>query len=380
MGPIANILVVDDEVGIRQGCSRVLQPLGYVVDLAATFSEARDKLESGHYDLVLLDVMMPDGQGVDLLEPILSRDPETVPVIITGFATVELAVEAIRRGAYNFISKPFTGDVLTMAVEQGLEKRRLSLEAKRAREFEKQAEVMTRAKEEAERLNEFKSNFVWMVAHELRAPVGGAQSLVRTMLRGLAGEVNDQQKEILSRVDARLGALLDLVNDLLTLAASKSVEAEKPLEAVALLPLVERVVDRFSDEAGIKHVDLTLSAPKKALNVQARSDGLETVLRNLVGNAVKYTPEGGRVSVEVARDGEQARVRVSDTGIGIPAEELAHVWDEFFRAQNAKQSQITGTGLGLSIVKQFVDQFGGRIEVQSHVGQGTRFDLWLNVK
>ena len=137
--------------------------------------------------------------------PSEQRDPETVAIIITGYATVELAVDTIKKGAYNFISKPFTADMLLMTVNQGLEKRTLSMEAKRLQAIESEKVELTRARDEAERLNEFKSSFLLMVAHELRSPVSGAQSLVRTLLRGLAGELKPQQSELLSRVETRLG-------------------------------------------------------------------------------------------------------------------------------------------------------------------------------
>ena len=125
------ILVIDDELGIRQGCRRVLGPQGFIVETAATLQEGVQKVQAGDFDLVLLDVMLPDGRGINLLATIRERDPDTVPVIITGYATVEMAVNAIKQGAYDFISKPFTSDLLLMTVNQGLEKRRLSRETRR---------------------------------------------------------------------------------------------------------------------------------------------------------------------------------------------------------------------------------------------------------
>src|SRR4030042_3640442 len=103
MNSKASILVVDDELGIRQGCRRALEPLGLEIETAASFKEAQEKIQQNHFELALIDVMMPDGRGVDLLVPLLQNDADIVCVIITGYATVELAVEAIKRGAYDFI-------------------------------------------------------------------------------------------------------------------------------------------------------------------------------------------------------------------------------------------------------------------------------------
>ena len=367
------ILVVDDELGIRRGCQRALQPVGYVVETAVSLQEGRHKLQASQYDLVLLDVMMPDGQGMDLLEPIHAQDPETVVIIITGFATVELAVAAIKRGAYDFISKPFTAGLLLTKVNQGMEKRQLSLETKRLQTIEQEAAALAQAKEEMERLSEFKSHFTFIVAHELRSPVGGAQSLLRTLTRGLAGDLMEKQREILLRVEARLDELLALIDDLLDLAASKTMTAETPLHPVALQPILQEVVERFAVEAEQKPLTLSYKAPVETVWVQADEAGLVRLFNNLVGNAVKYTPRGGEVWVQV----EGTAVHICDSGIGIPAAALPRLGEEFFRAENARQSQSVGTGLGLSIVQQLVVSFGGSLAIESVEGKGSTFTIEL---
>src|SRR5271166_5298636 len=243
------LLVIDDEQGIREGCRRVLTPAGYQVETAATIATGREAIETGDFDLVLLDVMLPDGKGIDLLKTIRQRDPDIVAVIITGFATVELAVESLKKGAYDFISKPFGADLLLLTVERGLEKRRLSQETRRLREIEAQSAELARAREDMERLDRFKSAFMLTVAHELRSPVVAAQSLLRTMLLGLAGEVTAQQRKILDRVEVRHQELLDLINDLLALAESKTAGPERPLERLELQAALRNAVDRFREQA-----------------------------------------------------------------------------------------------------------------------------------
>ncbi len=369
-----NILVIDDELGIRRGCQRVLEPEGYNVETAVSLQEARQKIQEFAYDLILLDVMMPDGRGIDLLAPIHARDPDTVTIIVTGFATVELAVEAIKSGAYNFISKPFTADQLLMAVNQALEKRHLSLEAKRLQAIEQEARVLAQAKEEAERLSEFKSRFTFMVAHELRSPVGGAQSLLRAITHGKAGSLTDKQREILQRVEARLDQLMELINDLLDLAASRTLSAEEPLRPVPVAQILPEMIERFAPEAEHKRITLEYEATNEQPLIVATEHGLARIFNNLLSNAIKYTPEGGevRVKVEVTADG-RVIISVADTGIGIPAPALARIGEEFFRAENARQSAIVGTGLGLSIVKQMVDSFGGTLDIESREGRGSTF-------
>ena len=211
------ILVVDDEAGMRTGCQRALMPAGYTVETAADLATAMELVTSKNYALYLLDVMLPDGSGLDLIDPILARDPNAICVIITGFGSIEMAVEATRRGAYNFLSKPFTSDELLVAVEQGMERRRL-------KEVETHAEELAKVKEELEKLDEIKSQLMLKVAHELRAPVAAVQSYVNLIL---AGYVSDKEmKSTLGRVQERLQEMLDLIADLLELARLKQAKED----------------------------------------------------------------------------------------------------------------------------------------------------------
>lgn len=219
--------------------------------------------------------------------------------------------------------------------------------------------------------------FVRTVTHELRAPVSGAQSLLRVLLRGLAGELTRQQRDIIGRVGARLDALMELIQDLLALAASRTVELQAQPEPVALQPALRQIVEQFAHEAGEKGLRLRLEAPEQPLSVRATPEGLAQIFGNLVGNAVKYTPAGGSVDVRLKRQDRSAVITIADTGIGIPADELTRLWDEFFRASNARRAEIVGTGLGLTIVKRLVETFSGLIGVQSEEGKGTIFTVSL---
>jgi len=161
------------------------------------------------------------------------------------------------------------------------------------------------------------------------------------------------------------------VNDLLSLAASKTYEPDRPLAEVPLSEVLKPVVARACEEAQAKGVEFTFRGGDNAGMVRGTAEGLAMIFGNLIGNAVKYTPAGGRVEVEAGGDSRATRVRVVDTGIGIPAEDLDRLGEEFFRAGNAKASAIVGSGLGLSIVRHNLSRFGGEMDIQSQVGQGT---------
>lgn len=233
--------------------------------------------------------------------------------------------------------------------------------------------------EALQRAEATRTQFVRTVTHELRSPLSGARSVTRVMLDGMAGELPEEQKALLTRVDTRLAFLSDLVNDLLALAAAQSADLQEKPIPMNLVAAVQRVTDHLTAESRAKGVNLVLDAPDAAILVRATDQGLARIFGNLVGNAVKYTPQGGTVTVRVRAEETGAVVTVADTGIGIPEQDLPSLWKEFYRASNARGSEIQGTGLGLSIVRRLVTGFGGLVGVSSKVGEGTTFTVGLPV-
>ncbi len=364
------ILVIDDEEGICAGCRRALEPEGYIVETATTGQEGLRRFREENFDLALIDVVLPDMRGVDLLKPILEKDPDAVCVVITGYATVELAVQAIRSGAYDFLSKPFTADVLRMRVAQGLERRRLVLEAKRLQKKEEEARELARAKEELERLDRFKTTFMWTVAHELRAPLNALQSFLLAIFKGYISP--EEQHEVLERAIQRVQELLDLVDDLLKLAAAKSEKGLEKREPVSLADVLGEVAPLFQKEAEAKGLTWTVEVRARPV-VQADPHQMAQVWSNLISNAIKYTPVGGRVRVMLEERDGWAVGTVEDTGIGIAPEDRERIFEEFYRTSPAKEVAPRGTGLGLPLVKQIVEAHRGSITVESEVGRGSRF-------
>jgi signal transduction histidine kinase len=230
-------------------------------------------------------------------------------------------------------------------------------------------------------LDELKSKFVLMVTHELRSPVSVVRSLLRTILGGFAGKLDEQQTEIIGRALHRADYLQTLIDDLLDLAAGKSDISERERQPVHLAEAVGRVVKRFEVPAREKDIKLEWQCEEgeSPIIVSATNEDVDRILNNLVSNAVKYTPAGGTVSVTLRRAGGYAHLKVIDTGIGIPEESQSHLFEEFFRAPNAKAQVKEGTGLGLAITKDLVTRYGGRIGVESEAGAGTTFAVILPV-
>jgi two-component system sensor histidine kinase/response regulator len=365
----SRILAVDDELGMREGCRRALAPLGHTVDMAADIASGLALIQSVDYDLFLLDVMLPDGSGLDLLDPILIHDRDAICIIITGYATIELAIEATKRGAYDFLSKPFTSDQLIMTVNQGLERRQLKA-------IEAQAEELAQAKADLEKLDQVKSQLMLKVAHELRAPVAAVQSYINLILNGYVSD--EDLNPTLGRVQERLQSMLDLTSDLLELARLKQARDQfaaetSPQPAAAILEEVHELLRKQAEEKRQTLEVNILNHPA----IRANRDHLKQIWTNLISNAIKYTPEGGHIVVSLHTDDGRLVGTVEDSGIGIAQEDLPHLFQDFFRTDQAKASGEIGTGLGLSIVKQIVEGYQGEISVASELGHGTRITFML---
>jgi signal transduction histidine kinase len=318
--------------------------------------------------------MMPGMSGMEALDRIREIDPGIVVVIITGYATVEAAVKTIKKGAYDFISKPFTSDDLSLVVNQGLEHRRLTLETKRLQAIEEEAKELARAKLELEKLDAMKSRFMLTVAHELRAPIAAIQGYLGLILDGYA---EDDEEEMIRTAHDRCGELLEMIHDLLLLAHIKEKTTEvKKKTTVSVAQVLEEVANLMRPEAERKGLTFEVELVQRP-EMLADEEHLKQIWTNLISNAIKYTPPGGSVVVSLEEKDGRIIGAVSDTGVGIAADDMPRIFDEFYRTPQAKELEEHGTGLGLPIVKQIVETYGGTIDLESELGEGTTFTFTL---
>ena len=230
------------------------------------------------------------------------------------------------------------------------------------------------AGEAIEKLIQERSWFMMRVAHNLRSPLAAIISMLDVVRGGYQGELTESQREYMRRVDRRARTMLSLIKELLTLAKNRDEKRIHAFKAVDLTVIAKRIQRTFQDEAHQKGLKFEMIVSNDLPNIQGDADMIEQTLENLVSNAIKYTPEGGTVCVEFSKGREDTvQIQISDTGIGIPKRDRPHLFDEFFRADNAKAVEEHGTGLGLSIVNEAVDQHHGRIVVESEENLGTLF-------
>jgi len=237
--------------------------------------------------------------------------------------------------------------------------------------------VNARAYQALEQADQTKSDFVRMVTHELRSPLAAVQSMLRIMEQGYVGPMTSKQQDLVQRSQRRVSFLLALVKDLLELSAGKMERLRGEKKEVVLNEVITKVTELMQASAEEKGLELKVEIADEPLVLVGIEDGLERVFMNLVSNAVKYTPAGGSVAVRAWREDDQIKAEVSDTGIGISEKALPRIFEEFYRAQNAKSMEMEGTGLGLAIAKDVIEQHGGQITVESVVGEGSTFYVTL---
>jgi len=362
MIPIPLVLVIDDEESMRDSCSQIIAKLGCRVETAEDGAIGLAKIRELKPDAIIVDLKMPGIGGLDVLNEVRLIDPQIVAIVITGYATVDAAVEAMKRGAYDFLPKPFTPDELRLILARALERRRLSIEAETLRREKKLLQ----------------DNIITMVSHQLRSPLVAIQQYFEVLLSGIAGELEAKPREMIRKASDRLTSLLELVNDWLQLARIDGGGLVAAFRPVELRPLLDRLIDFLAPLAREHDVTLEWGAPPGS-GIAAFGDGasLEQVFTNLLHNGIIYNKKGGRVQVRLGEDSDEVTVEVRDTGIGIAAEHLPLIFDQFYRVHRSEETKAKGSGLGLSIVKKIVDAHHGRVEVSSEPGLGTVFTVRL---
>ncbi|MCP4544921.1 MAG: GAF domain-containing sensor histidine kinase [bacterium] len=227
-------------------------------------------------------------------------------------------------------------------------------------------------------LLEERSQFTLQVAHNMRAPLGASLGMLELISSAYMGDVTEKQLEYLTRVEKRLQALNRTVGELMTLAQTKDRSREIVDTQVNVGDLVAHLRQTFNDDARKRKIRLNLKFDESLPLIDSGVDLMYDMMENLISNSLKYTLAGGRVDIEFSRfDDENMRIIVSDTGIGIPADEQSKLFREFFRARNARQLDEVGTGLGLPLIQQTVLRHGGSIFFTSEEGEGTRFVIDL---
>jgi len=354
------ILIIDDEEIVLDSCNAILEGSDYQVATANDGDAGLKLAKEFEPDLVFVDLKMPGMSGFDVLARLQAIDSTIVAIVITGYATVSSAVEAMKKGAYDFLPKPFTPEEFRLITRRGMEKRSLVLETIALRR-------------EREMLRE---NFAAIVSHELKSPLGALQQNLFVLVKELSGKLSEEQNQRLQRMMSRIDDLVKLIH---TWLRDISVDIDKlkaNFKPIAMTVPIAKAVESNEPHAKRKDVQIEVTAAEPAGVVQGDEGTLTEALVNLIGNAVKYSHVGGKVSVKTENSGDKVVISVTDTGIGMADEDIPYIFDGLFRAKSARNTH-SGTGLGLSISRRIIEAHGGTVSVQSKLGKGSTFVITL---
>lgn len=369
-----NLLVVDDEPGIRSGVIRILENFSvsypfmdedfdYNVVEAPTGEDALELLIGQAFDIVLLDNKLPGIQGIEVLEFINKKQLDVVVVMITSYASLDLAVKATRKGAYDFVPKPFTPKELRATVET----------------ITKQLFLRRMTKKLNVEGKQIRFQFLSVLSHELKAPINAIEGYLKMMQEKKAGDRIDDYMEMIDRSLFRIQSMRNLIMDMLDFTRIESGKKTRNIESIMLCEVAQQCIDSFQPLSIQKGIDIYLNCGTK-VPIRADLQEIEIVLNNLISNAIKYNKEGGRVDVSLGQEENNAIIRLEDTGIGMNADDLDKLFEDFVRIKTEETKNISGSGLGLSIVKKILDLYGATIKVESTPGEGSSFTVMFPIE
>jgi len=369
------ILLVEDSPGdarLLRETLRDARSLPFRLVHAETLDQGVKAVTGEGCDVVLLDLSLPDAHGMETVERMLAAAPELPIIVLTGLADETTAVHAVQAGAQDYLVKgTVEGATLARAIRYAMERKRL--EAERARLLRNEQEARTAAEAAVRARDEV----LRVVAHDIGNSLSAVKIHAMVLERTLAADPS--QDAALSRTQAirHLTRQMDrLRQDLLDVAAIEAGRLSFEPAAVAVDDVARDVAGTLAEAASEKRLELAVSIPQGLPAAWVDAERLHQVLANLVGNAVKFTPEGGRVSITARGEGDAVRISVADTGPGIPAESLPRVFDRFWQARGTRRA---GAGLGLAIARGIVEAHGGEMGVRSEPGTGSTFFFTLPV-
>jgi PAS domain S-box-containing protein len=481
------ILIVDDEKGLRIGTQRLLESEGYSVETAENGTKGIEIGTSKDFDIAVIDLKMPDIDGIAVLKSIKEAKPNTVCFIATAFASYDSAIESTRLGAYSYIPKPFTPDEFIHEIEKGYKQRLLILEAEKLKQ-EREVKLLELANEksrlntiiesiasgvlvvnttgeivyynhaalkyldiEAISIGEFildkipseitklvnkyldsgeiirksysaeiemkpnkelfveaacssvahpdgslagvviviknitelkkielvKSQFVSMVAHELKTPIAAVQGFLKIILDKNLNLPENKQQEYMERSSVRLEGLLSLVNDLLDISRMELKSKKREIENLDIKEIAVSTIQFLEMEINKKEITVIQNYENDLPPLNADLNEITRLFTNILSNAIKYNRNNGTINIDVQTNNNYFLIKIADTGIGLKPKEKENLFQEFFRAKNENTRNISGTGLGLTIVKRIIDSYHGKISVDSTYGEGTIFKIQL---
>lgn len=379
----ADILIADDELGIRTALSFLLEEEGYEVKTVKDGDEALAAVRGEHYDLVISDMRMPGVNGLQLLEEIAKVPGKPEIIIMTAYGSIETAIQALKNGARDFLLKPFSNDLLKMTVRRALKIRELSEENQRLHELES-----------------MKKEFITMIAHELRTPLTAIKGYLKLVQSGMVGELKDIQKEYLDVVQQNSGKLHEIINKMMDMSSLETNDLNLEPASSNTLSVIWEAIAEVQGAYEKKHLKLDVNLAAALIPILVDPYRMKQIIMFLLDNAIAFSPPHKRIWLSVERFKSVAgmserkvpisyidfsnlepvdylEISVADEGPGIPEDKLSQIFQKFYQIEDLYVRQVGGMGIGLSLCKKLVNIMGGKIWVQSKMGEGCKFSFIL---
>ncbi len=380
------ILIVDDDAALLQALPQALylRMDGVKVDTCDSAQTALERIQERDYDAIVSDIKMPGMDGLALLERIHELRPDTPTLLITGHGEENLAIQALRGGAYDFIQKPIERDYLVAALRRAIQTRQLRRQVVEqqlalelyARSLEQKVQERTQELVEA---NTAKDEFLSIASHELKTPLASLKGMTQLLRRRFERSASPEVAN-LQRIERSVRRMEVLVNDLLNTSLLETGMFVLQCQRCDLVALCSNVIEEYEMGTGPAW-SLTFDAPNESIEVEVDVERIGQVILNLLSNARKYSSAGSPITMTLQRAGDACVLSVRDEGVGIPTERLPHIFERFYRVPGVAVQTGSGIGLGLGlyITRKIVERHGGRIEVQSIPDEGSTFSVTLPV-
>lgn len=366
-----NILIVDDNESIRTTLQFILMDNNYNVESVENGKEAIEKVKEKFFNIAILDYRLPDVDGVILGKNIREINNDIEVIILTGKASLESAVDAMRKGLYDYLIKPVDPENLIKTIDNALKKQYLIMENKRL------LWELKKSNKELERLNNFKDGLISIVSHDLRSPITSLKGFNKIFLDGYVGKLTEKQREIIEMENNSIDTMMEIINNVLD---TRQIDAGKfemkkkliDIKNEVIIPVVKRVTPQINE----KKLKVDINCEEDLPKVNLDCGRISQVIQNLLQNAIKFTSENGKIDVNILRtEKEQLEVQVKDTGRGISVKDLDFIFEAFYtKDDNKKNGPASGRGLGLAICKQIIKAHNGTIWAESKgEGKGSIF-------
>jgi two-component system, sensor histidine kinase and response regulator len=356
------ILIIDDEEVVLDSCTRILKGGAYKLATASNGLQGLELTKEFRPDLIYVDLKMPGISGIEVIEKIRDADPTIVVIVITGYATVSSAVEAMKNGAYDFLPKPFTPDEFRLITQRGLDKRKLILET-------------IQLKREKEMLRE---QFAAIVSHELKAPLGAVQQNLFVMVSELSGQLTEAQKARFDRMQTNIGDLIKLILTWLRVLSVDIMKIRENFKPTSIPAVIAKALESVSPHAIRKDVDIIPPSIGSLPLVNGDEGTLVETVVNILGNAVKFSRTGSKIFMRTEVTENKITISIADTGIGISKEDLPFIFNDFYTGKDGQKIEKS-TGFGLAIARRIIEAHDGSISVESELGKGTTMSICLPI-